>query len=1605
MADDDKIRISDFLENDGTIEGIVRQLETLIDVFDTFEKTLKGSSFSSWLKKLQEGTDSEKTAVSALTKVAENLISVHQRLIAVRSDSYQQLKNMEAIVKDEVRDKQREAEVNAKLEGSYARIKLELQQLTEKYKETNEVSKKVSYAKEIAEWSAKLMIANKELQLLTNNFSALTKEQKASYELMEKETAANNAAIAAVKKRAKAEAELNELTNNRGNVESAALSEQIAKVIKERVDLEAKELVLQDQYLAKEISSAELIKQRLNIKEQLLKTEAKLAALQEAANTRNEAGQSQLEEIKYNEELAASISKVAEARAKEAFAATSEYKEQIKAEQDLKQARLEAVAGMEQEAVTAENLGDKTYAQLDAMYKLLTMRIDGFTAAEITDEKAIRDTERALNAVADALEQYDKKAGRTSGRMSSRQREWNGLTNSIYQITRELPNLAVRADTFFLAISNNIPIFIDEFQRARKEIGSFGKTMRTVFASFTKGLFLAVPLLILSKWSEVRKVWDSLFNTMEDGTLKMGAFYRALESYASKVSSSIVKQVSSIRMLSMAWKKLDDIEQREEFLSRYREELEATGLAIRDVNSAERVFADNTDIIVEAYISRMKAAAAASLAEDNYKKAVEASFKAEATASKSIGKNINEAEIRRAFASQYGITNEAQIKSGQFQVTKETLRQIIRDLVNNIGTGLVNLKPGITEGLLEVSPTLAGIASGGLPKELYELVEQYNAANNTDKNLVTLTKRTAEWVAVVNESSKANFSYIKSARQRDEAMARGDQAIEAEVGYMKEYTDGVYNSGAALVDLRKKLDSFDLKSMKALNDSLTSLMGNAAYDRGGVKANMPTFKVEAGEIVQTDKKTTVKSSFDKSRFTANLGLQETLKQYDNDIRELQRLRTKANKDEKIQIDALIARYKEASINAVKSVADTLTQILLQENAAMAKLEADNIQLRLTAVSEGSQEEHSLRMQLIEANKQVEIAENAKLEKALRKSESEILAKYQRETEVAEREWTIKRNNWRRQQLESENALETNMTLAYYHRRREIAEIELQNELLENADLIANGLVKQEDIVAKHLQKVEQLWRDHRQAILSSQKDMYDLLAQLASPDSATQLAYQQQSVDQETELSVLPKEAELDTYNSKLADVEAKLSDLNNQLRKFGGVINEDTLALQQQILDLQAEQQELQGLADYTQEYIDKLKELGELKKKQLQADFNLKQQQTLNDTASANFYANNPQAGEQQSQLFELKLEEELLIVRRKNAEMLGESQETIALIDAQLNGILAKEKQLTGGMGAINRVAQHGLTGLIQLPKKDAEGNTQMADLSTDQYSAVNTAIDSVKSNLQELMQAYTDAAQAAYDAAQAQVEAAQTVYEAELQARANGYANDVEGAKKELELEKKKAKDKEAQLKKAQKAQEAINTAMQVSNLITGTSQILAAFAEVPVVAGILIATMWGMFALAKIKASQVADSSSAYGEGGYELAVGGSHASGHDIKTGIHTRSGKHMVIEGGEGVGIFSRKAVAQYGDMIPSFVDDINHGRFSAFNGSDITENDALLRADYARQVMAAQPAGTNIDLTVIEGMLYAIVKNKNGNQPVVLSDGSIMERVGNTVRITKRS
>lgn len=67
------------------------------------------------------------------------------------------------------------------------------------------------------------------------------------------------------------------------------------------------------------------------------------------------------------------------------------------------------------------------------------------------------------------LKNIDTSLGQNGRHVGDYRRGFDGLGNSINQITRELPAFAVNANTGFLAISNNLPMLADELRRIRTE--------------------------------------------------------------------------------------------------------------------------------------------------------------------------------------------------------------------------------------------------------------------------------------------------------------------------------------------------------------------------------------------------------------------------------------------------------------------------------------------------------------------------------------------------------------------------------------------------------------------------------------------------------------------------------------------------------------------------------------------------------------------------------------------------------------------------------------------------------------------------------------------------------------------------------------------------------------------------------------------------------------------------------------------------------------------------------------------------------------------------------------------------------------------------------
>lgn len=216
----------------------------------------------------------------------------------------------------------------------------------------------------------------------------------------------------------------------------------------------------------------------------------------------------------------------------------------------------------------------------------------------------------------------------------------------------------------------------------------------------------------------------------------------------------------------------------------------------------------------------------------------------------------------------------------------------------------------------------------------------------------------------------------------------------------------------------------------------------------------------------------------------------------------------------------------------------------------------------------------------------------------------------------------------------------------------------------------------------------------------------------------------------------------------------------------------------------------------------------------------------------------------------------------------------------------------------------------------------------NLSDEKKQAIDQSLQYANEALNSFMDSYVKAAEAREQLAQKQVDSAKSTLEAEIEARNKGYASDVAGAQRELDLARKTQEKARRQAEKAQKAQALIQAAEQAGNLVTASSLIWSQLGfpwAIPA-----LAVMWGSFAYSKIKAVQAVGKSEEYGEGTVELLSGGSHQSGNDVDLGTKSDGTKRRA-EGGEFFAVINKRNSRRFRKQIPDVIRSLNDGTFGA--------------------------------------------------------------------------
>ena len=203
----------------------------------------------------------------------------------------------------------------------------------------------------------------------------------------------------------------------------------------------------------------------------------------------------------------------------------------------------------------------------------------------------------------------------------------NNVKMSMQQIARELPALAMGPQMFFLAISNNIPMFTDALASARKEyeaLTAAGKKATPVWKQVLSSLFswqtamAAAITLTVVYGKEIENFIKSMMSAGKASISLADAQKKINDSFTSG-SSKVGDQIAKIRSLQEQWNHLgNNLKEKREFIKDNADEFKKLDVAIKDVDDAENLLVKNTPAFIEAMALRAQAAAAQELAAKEY---------------------------------------------------------------------------------------------------------------------------------------------------------------------------------------------------------------------------------------------------------------------------------------------------------------------------------------------------------------------------------------------------------------------------------------------------------------------------------------------------------------------------------------------------------------------------------------------------------------------------------------------------------------------------------------------------------------------------------------------------------------------------------------------------------------------------------------------------------------------------------------------------------------------------------------------------------------------------------------------------------------------------
>lgn len=636
-----------------------------------------------------------------------------------------------------------------------------------------------------------------------------------------------------------------------------------------------------------------------------------------------------------------------------------------------------------------------SYNRLAAQYALNKIKLNAMSAAERSATDTGKKLEQETAAIYKEMIRLQEATGNHRLSVGNYAKSWDGLGVSVSQVVRELPAAAVSLNTFFLGISNNIPIVIDEIKKVReqnKALAAEGKPTVSVTKQIVSALLswqtaLIVVLYALSAHGKEIIQWISLVIKGGQACITQKEAIQNVTDEIKNANDNYAENIVTLRRLSSEWTKLgNNMKEKQQFIKDNKAEFDKLDVSIRNVDDAENLLVENTTAFENAMFARAKAAAAASLAQKEMQKALEERVEAEKR-EKAGPSWWDKFQAYLISGSGYGAGAGA---TASWDKTKKSITD-----AKSIQKKAIAISKAEQKRHEEDANTYIKIQEEAL-KEVDKIYEKYgfDTAHKYGKTRTSRTPRERDLTDTIWKNDltiQKKYEASITALQRDEFKKRKQEAVDSAEATIREMQEKFRKNEVFLAGKKgnKPLTDEQKQQVQKQQEEIAAIIENTQR-----KLNLDLQDIEDERQIDSMTKLRQTMKFRYDTISAEIEKEKKLKLQQLDDREAAYTTKAATVSKDGQSETVITG--QATPEQLAAWHQERAQLEAKYDQIILDLRAKEIQEQLYLVKKGTKEERQLLLEQVENARKLALAQNRAKPVEQQESETSINAKFNKQ---------------------------------------------------------------------------------------------------------------------------------------------------------------------------------------------------------------------------------------------------------------------------------------------------------------------------------------------------------------------------------------------------------------------------------------------------------------------------------------------------------------------------------------------------------------------------------------------------------------------------------